>query len=107
MNAQPATVMNQSSPGTCANPDAATQSVQLADGGLALSCRIIARDYWRQLGHAENFMPGYNSPTFPRPETPSPPGVVQYCFYVFHTVYFYVDGQLDSTEDEIQAIYCN
>lgn len=102
----PATIMNQASADRCADPDVPTKDVQLSDAGLVLTCRQIEWNYQVKLGHRISYGSTYSGPPFESTSSPTPPGQVQTCFYTYTTTYFYVDGVLDSSEDDVSGFYC-
>lgn len=100
----PPSIMNNPSnppPGGCTNPVVPTSQVQPNDATAAGACRADTLSREAQLNQRSSIGPPYQSITS---TTVSPP---ETCTYDYETVYFYVDGQLDSTELEIVGVSCS
>ena len=99
----PPSIMNNPSnnaPANCITPQVQTSQLQASDAAGVKSCVALGKILYGQLLARSKAKLTVGSP-FTTLQTYSPS-----CTYTYGTEYFYVDGELDSTEPYISGVVC-
>jgi len=102
-NPSPPSIMNNPSnalPGACTSPQVPTSTVQSNDASEVAVCRVAARNSLAIQNQREGITTSPNND--PTPVYTFHPT----CTYIYSTEYFYVDGELDSTEPYVSSYTC-
>jgi hypothetical protein len=102
-NPNPPSIMNNPSnppPGACTAPQVPTTQVQPSDATAVKACVVQGRTARAQLDKKTNNKFILDSPyTIVQTSAPT-------CYYTYGTEYFYVNGELDSTQPYLASVTC-